>query len=135
MLILDTDVVSALRRQRSLPRVAAWLRAQAERELHLSAITVGELERGVTLKRRRDPAAAALLEAWLEDTLLFFADRVIPFGREEARIWGRLSAEIGHDGADLQIAATALARGAVVATRNVRHFQPAGVAVVDPFGG
>ena len=62
-----------------------------------------------------------------------FADRLLPFGPEEARIWGRLSAKLGHDGADLQIAATALTQGAVVVTGNVSDFEPAGVEIENPF--
>ena len=62
-----------------------------------------------------------------------FSDRLLPFGAAEARIWGRLTQEIGHGGADLMIAATALARGATVVTGNVDDFRPTGVAVENPF--
>lgn len=62
-----------------------------------------------------------------------FSDRILPFEAEDARIWGRLSSRIGHNGADLMIAATALARGAVVVTGNVDDFRPTGVRIEDPF--
>ena len=62
-----------------------------------------------------------------------FSDRLLHFEAEEARIWGRLSAEIGHDGADLMIAASALRHAATVATRNTSDFAPTGVALEDPF--
>ncbi|MEO1688755.1 MAG: type II toxin-antitoxin system VapC family toxin [Pseudomonadota bacterium] len=135
MIVLDTDVLSALRRPERAPQVAAWLRAQDEAALRLSAVTVGEVARGVERARRRDPAFAEALARWLDETATVFADRVLPFGAAEARIWGRLSARIGHDGADLMIAATALAQGAAVATGNARHYAPTGVALVDPFAG
>jgi predicted nucleic acid-binding protein len=133
MIILDTDVISALRTPHRHRQVTTWLRAQREQDLYLTAVTIGELERGLELKKRHGPGAAADLEAWFHATLAAFFDRVIPFGREEARLWGRLSAVIGNHGTDMQIAATALACGATVATGNVRHFRPTGVAIINPF--
>ncbi|MEM6742217.1 MAG: type II toxin-antitoxin system VapC family toxin [Pseudomonadota bacterium] len=133
MIVVDTDVLSALRRPERAPAASAWLARQDESALFLSAVSVGEVARGVEKARRRDPGFAADLERWLEDTATVFGDRVLPFGPEEARIWGRLSARIGHDGADLMIAATALARGAAVATGNARHYAPTGVRLIDPF--
>jgi predicted nucleic acid-binding protein len=65
--------------------------------------------------------------------MLLFEDRLLPFEAEDARIWGRLSVEVGHSGADLMIAASALARGAVVVTGNVAHFGPTGVELENPF--
>lgn len=133
MILLDTDVLSALRRPERHPQVAAWLVAQDEAALFVSAVTVGEIARGVALENRRNPAVGAVLGDWLDRTCLQFADRILPFGADAARVWGRLSAEIGHDGADLQIAATALVGRFTVATRNTRHYAPTGAALVDPF--
>jgi len=133
MYLLDTNVISAVRRPDRAPRVSAWLRGKPEAELFLSAITVGEIERGIRRQEPRDPDFAADLRAWLDKTLLIFADRILPFGAADARIWGRLSQQIGHDGADLMIAATALHHGAVVVTGNVADFAPTGVAVENPF--
>lgn len=65
--------------------------------------------------------------------MTLFADRILPFGAEDTRIWGRLSADLGHDGGDLMIAATALAHGAAVVTGNVEDFRPTGVRHVNPF--
>lgn len=131
--LLDTNVISAVRRPDRAPQVAAWLRGRAEQDLYLSVITLGEIERGIHLQEARDPAFARDLRAWLDRTTLVFADRLLPFGAEEARIWGRLSASLGHPGADLMIAATALYHGAVVVTGNVSDFAPTGVAVENPF--
>lgn len=133
MIILDTNVISALRKSDRHRKVTAWLRAQREQDLYVSAITVGELERGIEMKRRSEPGGATSLEAWLNATLAAFLDRVVPFGRDEARLWGRLSAVVGNQGTDLQIAATALAHGAALATRNVQHFAATGVPIVNPF--
>ena len=126
-------MLSAARRPERAPRAASWLRSQREEDLYLSVVTLGEVERGIALQATRQPEFAADLRMWIEATLRLFADRLLPFGAEEARIRGRLSARLGHDGADLQIAATALAQGAVVVTGNVANFAPTGVGVESPF--
>ncbi|MGR3632070.1 MAG: type II toxin-antitoxin system VapC family toxin [Limimaricola soesokkakensis] len=131
--LLDTNVISAVRRSGRAPAVAAWLRTQPEEALFLSAVTLGEIERGIARQEGRDLGFAADLRDWLDRTARLFSDRILPFGAEEARIWGRLSAGIGHGGADLMIAATALAHGATVVTGNVSDFEPTGVAILDPF--
>jgi predicted nucleic acid-binding protein len=133
MILLDTNVVSALRRPGRHPQVVAWLRGRDADSVRLSALTVGELVRGVELESRRDPVAGRALRGWVDRTLSLYADRVLPFTPRAAAIWGRLSAGIGHDGVDLQIAATALEHGLSVATRNVADFARTGVAVVNPF--
>ena len=133
MYLIDTNVLSAVRRSDRAPQVAAWLRSKPEHALFLSSITVGEIERGIQLQDRLNPQFAADLRVWLDRTVLIFADRILSFGAEDARIWGRLSARIGHSGADLMIAATALRYGAKVVTGKVDDFQPTGVAVENPF--
>ncbi len=134
MYVIDTNVLSALRRPERAPQVAAWLRTRPESALFLSAITVGEIARGIQQQRRRDPVFARDLHHWLDRTVRVFGDRILEFGAEDARLWGRLSAQIGHNGADLMIAATALRHGATVVTRNVDDFAPTGVALENPFG-
>ena len=133
MFLLDTNVLYALRRPDRAPRVRAWLAARSEDELFLSAITLGEIERGIRLQEARTPGFAADLRAWLDRTMLLFADRILPFGATEARVWGRLSAEIGHPGADLMIAATALTHGATVVSGNAADFVATGVRLENPF--
>lgn len=132
MIILDTDILSALRRPERRPDLRAWLATQAEAELFLSAITIGEIARGIEQQRARDPDFARDLEMWLNTTIARFGDRILPFGAAEAWIWGGLSARIGHQGADLQIAATALVHDAAIATGNTRHFAPTHVRLVTP---
>lgn len=133
MFLLDTNVISAVRRPDRAPKVANWLRGKPEQDLFLSVITIGEIERGIHQQQQRDPAFAADLRAWLDRTVLLFADRLLPFEAEDARIWGRLSAEIGHTGADLMISATALRHGATIVTGNVTDFAPTGVTIENPF--
>lgn len=133
MYILDTNVISAVRRPDRAPQVAAWLRGKAEQDLFLSAITLGEIERGIRQQENRDPEFANDLRSWLDRTILLFSDRLLAFEAEDARIWGRLSAEIGHNGADLMIAASALRHGAVVVTGNTSDFALTGAALENPF--
>lgn len=133
MYLLDTNVISAARRPDRAPKVAAWLKGRAEEELFVSVITLGEIERGIRLQEGKNVAFAADLRAWLDRTVMLFSDRILPFGPEDARIWGALSARVGHGGADLMIAATALARGAVVVTGNTADFESTGVRLENPF--
>jgi hypothetical protein len=133
MFLLDTNVVSAVRRPDRAPQVAAWLRGKSEQDLFLSVITIGEIERGIRQQEARDPTFASDLRAWLDRTVLLFSDRLLPFDAEDARIWGRLSAEIGHAGADLMIAASALRHAATVVTGNVSDFTATGVMIENPF--
>lgn len=131
--LLDTNVISAARRIDRAPQVAAWLAGQAEADLYLSVITLGEIERGIRRQEVRDPEFATDLRAWLDRTITVFSDRILAFTAEDARIWGRLSAELGHPGADLMISAQALARDATVVTGNTSDFVPTGVRLFNPF--
>ena len=133
ILLLDTNAISALRRPERAPQVAAWLRGQSEDQLFLSAITLGEIERGIRLQAARNPEFARDLRFWLDRTMLIFSDRILPFDSAAARIWGALSARIGHDGADLMIAVTDLAQERAVVTSNVDDFVSTGVRVINPF--
>ncbi|WP_395541205.1 type II toxin-antitoxin system VapC family toxin [Neotabrizicola sp. sgz301269] len=133
MYLLDTNVISAVRRPDRAPQVAAWLRGRPEGSLYLSVITLGEIERRIRAQERLNPAFAADLRSWVDRTVRLFHDRLLPFGADEARVWGQLSQDIGHGGADLMIAATALVQGATVVTGNLDEFRPTGVLLENPF--
>ena len=132
MYLLDTDVVSALRRPERNPVVLAWVRNQTPDSLYTSVITVGEILYGIARQRRRQPEFAAQLERWLESLMALFRDRVLVFDDAAARHWGILHAELGYTSSDLQIAAIAWSRDLTVVTRNVRHFEPTGVSTLNP---
>ena len=134
MLLLDTNVLSALRRPGRHPQVTRWLAAQRPAQLFLSAVTIGEIRRGITLEESRDAPFARELTAWLSRLLTLFEDRVLAFDVRAAQRWGRLSGTLGHDNVDLMIAAIAWEHGLTVVTRNVKHFEPTGVRVLNPFG-
>jgi toxin FitB len=133
MFLVDTDVLSALAKRRRHANVEGWIERQRSGDLFISVISIGEIERGIALQRSKDQPFASILAIWLDHVLNVYGDRVLPFDLAAARRWGLLSAALGHHGADLQIAATALEHGLTVVTRNVSHFEPAGVPVFDPF--
>lgn len=131
--LLDTMVVSALRRPQHHPAVVQWLYGQPEDGVFLSVVTIAELHKGQRKKSRTDPQQGLAIARWIDVILHEYRDRVLPIDASVARRWGQLSDEIGHDGPDVMLAATALERGFAVATRNVRHFTPTGVVVINPF--
>ncbi len=133
MFLIDTDVLSALRRRDRHPEMVRWLQAQRTADLYLSAVTVGEIERGIARQQRRAPSFARELSLWLDRVLAWYGDRILDVDVPTARRWGRLSGDLGHDRADLIIAATALEHGLTVVTRNVKHFEPTGVPVFNPY--
>ena len=132
MFLIDTDVLSALRKRKRHPEIAQWVEKQRSADLYLSVVSVGEIERGIERQQRRDPVHAHALAAWLDSVLALYGERILAVDLSAARRWGRLSGVLGHEGADLLIAATALEHGLTVVSRNVRHFEPTGVAVLDP---
>ena len=133
MYLLDTNVLSALRRPDRNPGPAAWLRRQRPSDVYLSVVTLGEIERGIAKQRSENPDFAHELALWAERLLTWYADRILLPDVGTARRWGRLSASLNIEDIDLLIAATAIEHGLTVVTRNVRHFAPTGVAVFDPF--
>ncbi|MEM9710371.1 MAG: type II toxin-antitoxin system VapC family toxin [Pseudomonadota bacterium] len=132
--VLDTKVISPVRRAERAPKIAAWLSRQCEDALYISVITLGEIERGIRWQEGRNPDFAADLRSWLDRTRMLFSDRIVEFSAEDALIWGRLSADLGHPGADLMIAAQAISREATIVTGNVTDFERTGARVFDPFG-
>ncbi len=132
MYLIDTDVLSALRRRDRFPEVVRWMSNQRAADLYLSVVSIGEIERGIIRQQRSNPGFARTLAAWLDSVVALYGDHILGVDLAIARRWGRLSANIGNDSADLLVAATALEHGLAVVTRNVRHFEPTGVEVLDP---
>lgn len=136
--LLDTNIVSEAVKPRPSPALVAWLGAQHDEVLHISALTVAEIWRGILEKapgrRRRE------LEAWFagpEGPQTLFAGRVLPFEERAALEWARLMAEgtaagRPRSGMDMVVAATAASTGLTVATANERHFANTGVAWLNP---
>ncbi len=133
MFLIDTDVLSALRRRERHPKIIDWLDRQPTTDLYLSVVTIGEVERGIIQQERRNPPFANDLSLWRDTVLEWYGDRILDVDLPIARRWGRLTAELGHHNDDLIIAATALHHGLTVVTRNVKLFEPTGVKTFDPF--
>jgi predicted nucleic acid-binding protein len=131
--LLDTDVLSALRKRKRDPNVVAWIGSVTPADLFLSAVTIAEIERGIERQRTVNPTFADELAGWLDLTLRAYGERILPLTVNIARRWGRLAAQIGNQGIDLAVAATALEHGLTVVTRNVSDFEPTGVATLNPF--
>ena len=132
MYLLDTNVVSELRRVRPHGAVVAWLGDVPDEHLHLSAVTLGELQAGVEITRERDPERAAAIEAWIDQVGQTW--NVLPMDGRAFRTWARLMHRRSDEAIeDAMIAATALVHNLVVVTRNVRDFEPLGVGTLNPF--
>lgn len=137
MYLLDTNVISELRKPNRSSNVVRWVSGIPVEDLHLSVITIGEIAKGIAKQRSlgspSTTAHAEALQAWLDRTLSDYSERIMPVDVAIATRWGRLIAAHPQFPTDMLIAATALDRGFTVATRNVDHFTPAGVDVVNPF--
>jgi predicted nucleic acid-binding protein len=133
MYLLDTVVLSELRKRQIHPSVVRWFAGKTPGELFVSTMTIGEIERGIDRQRERNPIFAEALESWLDRLLADYAERILPVNIAVARRWGRLTARIGHRSIDLLLAATALEHRLTVVTRYVRDFVPTGVVIEDPF--
>ncbi len=134
MYLLDTNVISELRRAKPHGGVLAWLERLRDADIHLCAVTIGEIQAGIEKTRDTNPSRAAELEAWLEKVEGSYS--VISVDASAFRTWARLMHRTSDDHLeDAMIAAVALTRGLIVATRNVRDFEAFGVKIVDPFAG
>jgi toxin FitB len=131
--LLDTNVISETRKSRPDAGVIAFLSAAGGEGLFLSVLTLGELRKGVALKRRVDPEAATELAIWVEGIANNFADRILPIDSATALRWGELSAGRSLPVIDMLIAATALSRDLTLVTRNTRDFESSGALLLDPW--
>lgn len=132
--LIDTNIISELRKgDRCDPAVAAWWAKVDENELWTSALVLGEIRRGIELARRHDPQKAKVLEAWLEEMIYGFGDRILDVDAQVADEWGRMNAIRPLPVIDALIAATARANSLTFVTRNVSDVQGVGVDLLNPF--
>ena len=134
MYLLDTVAVSESIKRHRNAGYAAWFSRQIPQTVFVSVISLGEIARGATQVRGRDPVQAQHLERWLVHVRAAFTDRLLPVDERVAIAWGRFVAtQPTPPNVDSMIAATAMAHGLTVVTRNVRDFERSGVAVINPF--
>jgi toxin FitB len=134
--LLDTCILSELRRPKGSAAVRTAVDAVDDGDLFLSVLSIGELAKGIALVK--DNAQKRKLAAWLQELESEYADRLVPVDLETARIWGELTAaaqKVGKTipGVDGLIAATALRHGLHVMTRNTADFEPTGVMLINPW--
>ncbi|HEY3014169.1 MAG TPA: type II toxin-antitoxin system VapC family toxin [Nocardioides sp.] len=134
MYLLDTNVISELRKRTGDPAVKQWVTALRVTDVAISVVTVLEIEVGILKVARTDPKQAQVLTDWFEGQVLTgFADRILPLDLAAARRVASLHVPDRAPERDAFIAGTALAHGLTVATRNVSDFERTGVPVVDPW--
>lgn len=132
MYLLDTNVVSELRRPKPHGAVLAWLQSVDDASLFVCAVTLGEIQAGIELTREQDPHKAQEIEAWLE--LIASAYNILPMDAPAFRHWARLMHRQSNTlYEDAMIAAVAQAHGLTVVTRHVTGFAMLGVQVFNPF--
>ncbi|RIA46222.1 hypothetical protein DFR49_0755 [Hephaestia caeni] len=132
MYLLDTNIVSELRRARPHGAVLTWLEALDDADLHISAVTLGEIQAGIEITRRQNPQRAEEIEAWADELATVW--NIVPIDAAIYRLWAKLMHGQGdHLYEDALIAATARVHGFTVATRNVTDFQDFDVPLFNPF--
>jgi hypothetical protein len=132
--LLDTNVLSETRKRQPAEGVIEWIAATPPERLHVSVLTLGEIEQGIArIRGRGDRQQAAALEGWLREIELGFADRILPVTMPVASTWGRQQYARPLPVVDALIAATARVNGMTIVTRNVKDFEHSGVEVLDPF--
>jgi predicted nucleic acid-binding protein len=132
LFLLDTNVISELRRPRPHGAVLKWMAENKRAQLKIAAVTVGEIQIGIERTRRTDLPKAAEIESWLVDVMAAFV--ILPMTADAFRIWAKLMLGMpAHLSGDAMVAATALEHDLTVATRNTRDFELFSVPLVNPF--
>ena len=133
MFLLDGAVLSMFRRCERNPQTVPWVATQRTADRHLSVVTVGEVERGITQQERHDPSFSHAMAVWLDRPLTCYCERILLVDASAARRWGQSWATLVDDTADLLIADTALEHGLTVVIRSGRNFEPTEVPTRNRF--
>ena len=131
--LLDTNILSETRRKQSDQRVIEFLSATDASALYISVLTLGELRKGVAIKKRTDPDTAKRLGHWVDGLEYSFADRILGIDAATATLWGELSAQRPRPVIDTLLAATAIAHDLILVTRNTADVQDTKVNLLNPW--
>lgn len=132
--LIDTNILAELRKgERGDQHVRVWYAGISASDIYVSVIVLGEIRRGAELLRRRDPIAAASLDAWLATLRASLGNRLLPISDEVADRWGHLGIPDPLPVADGLLAATALVHNLVLVTRNTRDVERSGAHLLNPF--
>ncbi len=135
MYLLDTNVVSEVRRSTCDEGVRAWWEGVTPEQMRLSVLTIGEVRQGITRLERRDPGQAVVFEAWLDALQERFGSSLLPVTAAIAQRWGRFDPAARVPVVDGLMAATALEAHLILVTRNVGDVARTGVRTLNPFSG
>ena len=132
--LVDTNIFSEIRKgAQANPEVRRWWSTLDLEGVHISVVVLGEIRRGIERIRRRDLSQAVVLERWLEQMVMAYAERILDIDARVADVWGRLQAPNPLPPIDSLLAATALVHDLVLVTRNVKDVQATGVRCLNPF--
>ncbi|HWB32168.1 MAG TPA: type II toxin-antitoxin system VapC family toxin [Acidobacteriaceae bacterium] len=131
--LLDTNVVSELRKARPNPAVLALITRMDSSQLYLSVLTLGEIRKGAAVRRQRDPAGADAISLWADGIEYGYGDRILAIDSNVARVWGELCADRSRPAVDTLIAATALVHQLTLVTRNISDIRGIDLPTLNPF--
>lgn len=134
--LLDTNVISEPEQKRPDPDVLKWLRSHSSSSMYLSAVTIGEIRRGI--ERLLSGSKRAHLQNWMDEVRTRFSGRILPISDETFSVWGKMYAEFEKRGIvrppfDSLLEATALEHDLILVTRNVKNFQDSSVTILNPW--
>lgn len=133
MYLIDTMVVSERSKEAASKGVQDWLQSVKFKDVFISVVTIGEIQRGIHKLEMLEGRPARRHRAWLDQTLLEYSGRILPITLDIAKRWGPLTHDMRHTNPDLFIAATALEHDLTLVTRNLRHFEPTGAKLFNPY--
>lgn len=131
--LLDTNVLSEIRKPNAHPSVRRWFASVDDDELYISVLVIGEIRQGIERLRRRDTKQAGVYESWLSTLRARYGERILAIDGEIAEEWGRLNVPDPLSAVDGLLAATAKARGLTLVTRDTSRLARSGVPLLDPF--
>jgi predicted nucleic acid-binding protein len=131
--LLDTNVVSEIRKKIPNAGVEAWFGAVRAQDLYLSVLVVGQIRQGIERLARRDPGQAEVFESWLDHLVDSYSDRIVPVTADVARMWGHVNVPDPVPVIDGLLAATAIVHDLTLVTRNGTDVASTGVRLLNPF--